>query len=484
LATHDHDAKHVQDEPVKVATKPAVNNSKSKKKDKKDGKKGKGKYDDDEEEEEDDDEEDEPVKVATKPAVGNSKSKKDGKKGQIKDDHGNNEEVLEPVQIGASLEPLEALLPRVESLSLSNDDDPASLPCPAPIDGTAGGQHEGEERPGVIVEERPGQQQQCGESSLLPIIVPIALSIGSSADSHSQQPSPAGAPQRPSVPIPTAAVVSKSKPKTKLELKLEKGRREKAIADALELERRELERRAALEREEREKEAAAILERLAAEEAAAKKAEDDDEDEDDEDEDDDGEEEEVGGAFVEKSAEEKERESRMLATMFGDEVFSEHAKPNQEETAAAADADGGSSSSKKLSKKALRKKSQEEERKLREVESNKQAIIDSAEGAQFAVSQSIVDPNDPMWQNALDIIIPSLSISAHKKELFVNAELSIVHGRRYGLVGPNGAGKSTLLKMIASGQLKVPPRLDYLYVEQEVVADDTPAVDAVLRADK
>ena len=99
-------------------------------------------------------------------------------------------------------------------------------------------------------------------------------------------------------------------------------------------------------------------------------------------------------------------------------------------------------------------------------------------------SQSVVNINDPQWQNALDIIIPSLSISAHSKELFVNTELSIVHGRRYGLVGPNGAGKSTLLKMISSGELKVPPRVDYLYVEQEVLADETPAVDAVLKADK
>ena len=30
----------------------------------------------------------------------------------------------------------------------------------------------------------------------------------------------------------------------------------------------------------------------------------------------------------------------------------------------------------------------------------------------------------------------------------------------------------------------MPPRVDYLYVEQEVLADDTPAVDAVLKADK
>jgi ATP-binding cassette subfamily F protein 1 len=38
--------------------------------------------------------------------------------------------------------------------------------------------------------------------------------------------------------------------------------------------------------------------------------------------------------------------------------------------------------------------------------------------------------------------------------------------------------------MIASKDLKLPPRVDFLYVEQEVVADDTPAVEAVLKADK
>jgi ATPase subunit of ABC transporter with duplicated ATPase domains len=40
--------------------------------------------------------------------------------------------------------------------------------------------------------------------------------------------------------------------------------------------------------------------------------------------------------------------------------------------------------------------------------------------------------------------------------------------QRYGFVGPNGQGKTTLLKMIASGNLKIPPRIDVLYVEQEV----------------
>lgn len=34
--------------------------------------------------------------------------------------------------------------------------------------------------------------------------------------------------------------------------------------------------------------------------------------------------------------------------------------------------------------------------------------------------------------------LEKFSISAHGKELFVNADLYIVAGRRYGLVGPNG----------------------------------------------
>jgi ATP-binding cassette subfamily F protein 1 len=108
----------------------------------------------------------------------------------------------------------------------------------------------------------------------------------------------------------------------------------------------------------------------------------------------------------------------------------------------------------------------------------------SKEGAQFACSQTAVNENDPQWENSLDINVPNFSISAAGKILFKDASLTIGHGRRYGLVGPNGKGKSTLLKMIASGDLKIPPRVDFLYVEQEVVADNTPAVDAVLKADK
>lgn len=139
---------------------------------------------------------------------------------------------------------------------------------------------------------------------------------------------------------------------------------------------------------------------------------------------------------------------------------------------------------KKLSNKERKRLIKEKEAAEREAEYEKVAAKASREGAQFACSQTAVNESDPQWQNALDVNIPNFSISAAGKILFKDATLSIGHGRRYGLVGPNGRGKSTLLKMIASRDLKLPPRIDFLYVEQEVVADNTPAVEAVLSADK
>lgn len=81
--------------------------------------------------------------------------------------------------------------------------------------------------------------------------------------------------------------------------------------------------------------------------------------------------------------------------------------------------------------------------------------------------------------------LDDFSISAAGKPLFVNASLNITFGRRYGLVGPNGHGKTTLLRHIADKKaMGLPLSLDVLLCEQEVVADDTPAVQAVMKADK
>lgn len=135
---------------------------------------------------------------------------------------------------------------------------------------------------------------------------------------------------------------------------------------------------------------------------------------------------------------------------------------------------------KRLSNKERKRLKEEQERQEREDEYYRAA--NPMDGAQFSVSQQAFT-EDSNWENATDIHIENFSINAHNKLLYDNASLHINAGGKYGLVGPNGQGKTTILKMIALGELKIPPKIDCLYVEQEVVADDTRAVDAVLKAD-
>ncbi|XP_074872741.1 ATP-binding cassette sub-family F member 1 isoform X3 [Carettochelys insculpta] len=131
--------------------------------------------------------------------------------------------------------------------------------------------------------------------------------------------------------------------------------------------------------------------------------------------------------------------------------------------------------------------SKKERKKLKkQLEFERQvATLKAANAAEndFSVSQAEMSSRQAMLENASDIKLEKFSISAHGKELFVNADLYIVAGRRYGLVGPNGKGKTTLLKHIANRALSIPPNIDVLLCEQEVVADETPAVQAVLKAD-
>ena len=50
-------------------------------------------------------------------------------------------------------------------------------------------------------------------------------------------------------------------------------------------------------------------------------------------------------------------------------------------------------------------------------------------------------------------------------------------------MGPNGHGKTTLLRHIGNRALQIPPNIDVLYCEQEVIADERSALETVLTAD-
>ncbi|CAO1630228.1 unnamed protein product [Jaminaea pallidilutea] len=82
-----------------------------------------------------------------------------------------------------------------------------------------------------------------------------------------------------------------------------------------------------------------------------------------------------------------------------------------------------------------------------------------------------------------DINLPGIDLNFGSHRILTNATLTLASGRRYGLIGRNGVGKSTLLRHLALRDVPVPKHISMLYVEQEMVGDDTPALTAVLKAD-
>ncbi|PPQ67392.1 hypothetical protein CVT25_005971 [Psilocybe cyanescens] len=82
-----------------------------------------------------------------------------------------------------------------------------------------------------------------------------------------------------------------------------------------------------------------------------------------------------------------------------------------------------------------------------------------------------------------DIHLPSIDVSFGSNRILSGATLTLAHGRRYGLIGRNGVGKSTLLRQIAMREVPIPAHITILFVEQEIIGDDTLAIDSVLKAD-
>ncbi|XP_055373011.1 ATP-binding cassette sub-family F member 1 [Condylostylus longicornis] len=140
---------------------------------------------------------------------------------------------------------------------------------------------------------------------------------------------------------------------------------------------------------------------------------------------------------------------------------------------------------KKLTHKEKKKlKKQQEYEKQMEAMTRKGGQGQSELDSNFTMSQAQKTTGQKaQLEHAVDIKIENFTISAKGNDLFVNANLLIANGRRYGLVGPNGHGKTTLLRHISSRAFAIPPNIDVLLCEQEVVADEHTAVETILMAD-
>merc|ERR1711924_209792 len=90
--------------------------------------------------------------------------------------------------------------------------------------------------------------------------------------------------------------------------------------------------------------------------------------------------------------------------------------------------------------------------------------------------------SDVKNKNTKDIKLNNFDISIGSKQLLKNTELTIVYGRKYGLIGPNGSGKTTLLNAINNRELPINDADIYL-VEQEVYSSDETVINTVIKSD-
>ncbi|KAL8246572.1 hypothetical protein R6Q59_007788 [Mikania micrantha] len=83
-----------------------------------------------------------------------------------------------------------------------------------------------------------------------------------------------------------------------------------------------------------------------------------------------------------------------------------------------------------------------------------------------------------------DIHMENFNVSVGGRELIVDCTVTLSFGRHYGLVGRNGTGKTTFLRYMAMHAIEgIPKNCQILHVEQEVVGDDTSALQCVLNSD-
>ncbi|KAI3707138.1 hypothetical protein L6452_25390 [Arctium lappa] len=97
---------------------------------------------------------------------------------------------------------------------------------------------------------------------------------------------------------------------------------------------------------------------------------------------------------------------------------------------------------------------------------------------------SVNHDNSAEGSTIRDIHMENFNVSIGGRELIVDCTVTLSFGRHYGLVGRNGTGKTTFLRYMAMHAIEgIPKNCQILHVEQEVVGDDTSALQCVLNSD-
>ncbi|XP_078420530.1 ATP-binding cassette sub-family F member 3 isoform X1 [Cetorhinus maximus] len=138
---------------------------------------------------------------------------------------------------------------------------------------------------------------------------------------------------------------------------------------------------------------------------------------------------------------------------------------------------------KKLEKAEARLKAKQEKRTEKSSQKTASPLVLEEASASQASNKKESRLEASGKNKSYDIKIENFDVSYGDRSLLTGADLHLAYGRRYGLVGRNGLGKTTLLKMMSARSLRVPSHISILHVEQEVVGDETQALQSVLECD-
>lgn len=137
-----------------------------------------------------------------------------------------------------------------------------------------------------------------------------------------------------------------------------------------------------------------------------------------------------------------------------------------------------------LSERDRRKQAREKRHEERKRETQYQMHLAEMEAARAGMPLVCVNHDNSGGPAVKDIHMENFDISVGGRDLIVDGSITLSFGRHYGLVGRNGTGKTTFLRYMALHAIDgIPSNCQILHVEQEVVGDETTALQCVLNSD-